>query len=397
MVIDLTSVAGTSLNVTGQTSVWIGFQFTSDDVNLGVDYEGAYIDNVSLNTSMLIPVITSVSPSTVSAGMHSTITITGTGFGAAQGTLGQAYVYTLNGARLSAPVVSWSDTSVVAEVPASSMGGPDGPVVGRVGVTNSRGVFTHTQNVVFGISSSYQGARWAGSSATFRESELNARSLTGGRSSTRRPPRGMPPRHSPPLTAGQPLPRAWSRMATTTSSGPALETRECSLPPCRRSPRPPSPSTTSASTTSTTGVMGNDWHLSDVYDVQSAALHEFGHFLGLGDVDGFGVMAVYNNPIRVTRTLGAGEAAGAGLDLRTGAAPGHKQYQSPQRFDGGRDDGRDHRPELPLGLGVAYRRHIRRRQCRRLPCGFRHADNSRDSASLCSALTRVIGPGSGRA
>ena len=158
---DLRSVGGYHTNVTGESSVWIGFEFYSDDINLGVDYEGAYIDNVALSAALITPVISSVSPSQVSAGTQSTITIHGTGFGAAQGDQGNVQVETEKGFDMTAPVVSWSDTAIVVIVPATTSLS-DGPVVGRVTVWNNLGRSAYTQQYAFHVSFAYGGARWEG-------------------------------------------------------------------------------------------------------------------------------------------------------------------------------------------------------------------------------------------
>ena len=164
---DLRSVGGYHTNVTQSPSVWIGFEFYSDDINLGVDYEGAYIDNVALSAALVTPVISSVSPSDVSAGTQSTITIHGTGFGAVQGDQGSVKAETEKGFDLTAPVVSWSDTAIVAIVPATT-NLSDGPVVGKVTVRNNLGRSAYTQQTAFHVSFAYGGARWAGTSATYR-------------------------------------------------------------------------------------------------------------------------------------------------------------------------------------------------------------------------------------
>jgi len=84
------------------------------------------------------PVISALSPS--SGGVNSAVTITGTGFGASQGS--SSVTFNGMGASVAAFVASWSDTSLSTFVPG---GATTGNVVVTVGVTPSNGVsFTVT-------------------------------------------------------------------------------------------------------------------------------------------------------------------------------------------------------------------------------------------------------------
>lgn len=71
--------------------------------------------------------IASVTPTKQIAGMDRTVTISGNGFGASQGTGRVQFVHGLSVAvayATNAPVLSWSDTSITVRVPANASSGP---------------------------------------------------------------------------------------------------------------------------------------------------------------------------------------------------------------------------------------------------------------------------------
>jgi RHS repeat-associated protein len=96
----------------------------------------AYV-NVSSNNDVLFsmpnPVVTSVSPTTGPVGTQ--VTINGTGFGASQGTV----AFSTNNSYVNAAVTSWSDTQIVATVPAAATAGP--VQVSSGGVNSNSNVF----------------------------------------------------------------------------------------------------------------------------------------------------------------------------------------------------------------------------------------------------------------
>lgn len=120
--VDLRSVtdawsAGTT-QFTGQPAVYVRLVFYH---GVGAADEGAYVDNVKLAADNIVtPTITSISPTSANAGVGDTITITGSGFGATRGT---GKVEFLNGRYQDGtrvPVTaytSWSDTQIVCAVP----------------------------------------------------------------------------------------------------------------------------------------------------------------------------------------------------------------------------------------------------------------------------------------
>ncbi|WBA43418.1 T9SS type A sorting domain-containing protein [Hymenobacter canadensis] len=87
------------------------------------------------------PVITSFSPATVTAGTRAVLTITGSGFGATQGTGTVGFSNANNGGTsfvspLAGEYLSWSDTEIRVRVPAATVGGAGPAGTGRLLITN---------------------------------------------------------------------------------------------------------------------------------------------------------------------------------------------------------------------------------------------------------------------
>ena len=76
---------------------------------------GSSTSNTTINFTVLAPVITGISPSNGVAGTQ--VQVTGSGFGSTQGTSN----FSFNG--VNATIVTWSDTSITATVPASATSG----------------------------------------------------------------------------------------------------------------------------------------------------------------------------------------------------------------------------------------------------------------------------------
>jgi hypothetical protein len=169
--IDLTRVEdgfGGYRNVCGQSRVWIMFRFTSDSTNV---WEGAYIDNVTLSVvgRQAAPTISSISPASGSAGTGSSVTISGSGFGASQGS-GYVSFYCNESYFIKPAVTSWSNSRIVCSVPVALINGQTTSAgSGPVEVVNSSGEASNDQafNVTFG----YGGVRWASAGCNF---EINA-------------------------------------------------------------------------------------------------------------------------------------------------------------------------------------------------------------------------------
>jgi hypothetical protein len=158
---DLTSVP-TLGNLTGQSSVWIAFRFTSDVINFD---DGAFLDEIALRRYPTVgpaPTISSITPSSASAGTGSNVTIGGSNFGATKGSSKVTFYYQSGEARIEAPTVSWSATSIVATVPVGTIGGyPATASSGPAIVTTSGG---DSNDYQFAVTFSYIGAKWPGAS-----------------------------------------------------------------------------------------------------------------------------------------------------------------------------------------------------------------------------------------
>jgi hypothetical protein len=117
----------------GDSTVWVAFLFVSDST--GAD-PGAFVDDVqlvkTLGTPPEPPVIGGISPGTGPSGAGFEVTISGSGFGGAQST--SDVRFTKDPVRetyaFAEVVASWTDTSIVCEVPLLASSGPVNIVVG---------------------------------------------------------------------------------------------------------------------------------------------------------------------------------------------------------------------------------------------------------------------------
>jgi hypothetical protein len=106
------------------------------------------------------PAITSVSPSSASAGTNSSVTITGSGFGTAAGSV--YFFYCSGEPSIAGSVVSWTNTSIVVRVPVGTVDGYAASASsGWLYVRNSAGA--DSSNYPFAVTFSYGGAKWSGS------------------------------------------------------------------------------------------------------------------------------------------------------------------------------------------------------------------------------------------
>ncbi len=117
---------GSTQTVTMAQNVSIGFAVSSAN---NASIAAATFDSVSVTSTLAPPVVTSLSPMSGIAGIS--VTIAGSNFGAMQGNNGVQF----NG--VTAAVLSWSDTSIVATVPNPAT---TGPVVVIVNGQSSNGV-----------------------------------------------------------------------------------------------------------------------------------------------------------------------------------------------------------------------------------------------------------------
>lgn len=144
------------------------------DVTGVSDVAGSGEQSEASVTALVAPSVASVLPAKQIAGLRRAVVIEGSGFGATQGSGRVQFVYGLwvdadyfDGAAGVAPVVSWSDTRIVALVPqyASS---------GQVRITTGGGLITH---IPYDVGFSTSGRKMSGP-VTYRINE-NQIGLTG--------------------------------------------------------------------------------------------------------------------------------------------------------------------------------------------------------------------------
>ncbi len=110
------------------------------------------------------PTVDSITPASASAGTDERVTVNGSGFGAASG---KVYFFYRNGQpRIEGEIISWSDTSIVTTVPAHEINGysasaGSGPVYIRTGGG------ADSNSVPFTVTFSYGKIKWAGGSPVF--------------------------------------------------------------------------------------------------------------------------------------------------------------------------------------------------------------------------------------
>ena len=112
------------------------------------------------------PVVSYVTPGSASSGTNSSVTIVGSGFGPAPGKVEFALnVYGI--ARVSAETISsWTDTQIVCEVPAASIGGMGASAgSGPMYVTNAGGIRSNPYE--FRVPFGYSSKKWPSATPTY--------------------------------------------------------------------------------------------------------------------------------------------------------------------------------------------------------------------------------------
>ncbi|MBN1632333.1 MAG: IPT/TIG domain-containing protein, partial [Thermoleophilia bacterium] len=110
------------------------------------------------------PVITGITPGSAPAGTGDKVVVTGSGFGSSAGSVD---FYYKTGQTISGPIISWSDTAIVVEVPVGEVddywaSAGSGPVT----VTTAGGLTS--AGYQFNVTFSYGQVRWLYSSVGFR-------------------------------------------------------------------------------------------------------------------------------------------------------------------------------------------------------------------------------------
>ncbi len=163
----LTSVRasiGRALSATGGVNPLKAAAATLYVVAPSAEQSAALVGGVGV---LAVPTIAGISPGSAPAGTGATVTITGTGFGTNQGTGSVKFFYRSGQPNISAPIVSWSDTCIVAEVPVGTINGyPASASSGPVIVTNSSGQTSAGYD--FQVTFGYGSLRWHTSDVGFR-------------------------------------------------------------------------------------------------------------------------------------------------------------------------------------------------------------------------------------
>ena len=163
-------------NFCGQSQVWIAFVFQSDQ---HWEYlPGTYVDDVLLQKFTSgggpVPAITSIEPAIGSAGTGTQVTITGTNFGTQDASSKVEFFYRSGQPKIAAPLISWSDTKIVCEVPTGYVSGyPASAGSGPVTVTTSAGT---SNGYNFSVTFGYGGIKWTNlpASMSYRINENTA-------------------------------------------------------------------------------------------------------------------------------------------------------------------------------------------------------------------------------
>jgi putative cell wall-binding protein len=155
---------GGTMSYLGEPEVWVAFIFTSDEDTVE---EGAYIDDVRITIGgVTTPAITSIDPPSGSAGTGTLVTIRGGPFGHSQGT-GHVDFYYDGVDTIRAPVVSWTNASIVCEVPIDWIDEyPAAASTGPVTVTRDDDVLVAGQD--FTVDFAYGGFKWSDPHVGFR-------------------------------------------------------------------------------------------------------------------------------------------------------------------------------------------------------------------------------------
>jgi len=314
---DLGSVddgAGGTRSLLGQAQVWVMFRFISDAAE---QTEGGYVDNVAISKTVgTDPTIGGISPGSASAGTNTNVTISGANFGAAQGAGGVTFYYS-GVDRISAPVVSWSDTQIVCTVPTAIIGGyPAAAGSGPVIVTSDAG--RTSTGYPFTVTFAYGGARWASPSVTY---SLNS-NCVDTTAETTLVDAAWPTWNPPALWT---LNRSGTNTRTSRYNGidlvneifwsqSSLGTGVLAVNHYWWWLADPTHIVDSDIEFNDADFIWGDGTVGGTYDIQSVALHELGHTINLRDLYGAGdagkVMYGYTSSATQKRTLSADDTAG---------------------------------------------------------------------------------------
>jgi parallel beta-helix repeat protein len=222
------------------------------------------------------PQITTITPNKVPAGDIAVVTINGTNFDYNQGNGSVKFLHNINDAAQqfveACDIISWSNTQIICTVPANASSGP-------VVVTNNEQVQS-SQSYQFAVSYGYGNLKWPTTHVKYRVNE-NLSGYTGV------------------LTAINAAASSWNNAYALFSldydspcSTTSLNTSDAYNDIFWGTPSDPTANaetwTSSANGTiySCDVVFNNNRNWTNLFDIQTIALHEFGHWLKLTDLYG---------------------------------------------------------------------------------------------------------------
>jgi hypothetical protein len=276
------------------------------------------LPTVMSGATAVAPLISSITPASASAGTGSKVTVTGSGFGATQGSGHVNFFYRTGQPTITAPVVSWSDTSIVCIVPTGTVNGyPASAGSGPVTVTNNDGLVSSSH--LFSVTFAYGGYKWPTAVCSYRvnpntadttveESLVDAGAQVWNAASSFKY-----------ADAGLTSSTAWSY----NGSNEIFWTGRLSVGILGQA----------WTWYSGTNILETDIGFNDYYkwgagttgtmDVQTVAMHELGHWLNLRDLYGSGdsakVMYGFASSGTVKRALSVGDIAGISWIYGSGA------------------------------------------------------------------------------
>lgn len=308
--------AGGAKSLLGQAQVWVMFRFVSD---AATQTECGYVDNVAIAKTVNLatdPTIIGISPGSASAGTGTNVTISGANFGAAKGAGGVTFYY--DGVdRIAAPIVSWSDTSIVCTVPTDIVDGyPAAAATGPVIVTNNAGGVS--SGYPFTVTFAYGGARWASPHVTYRLNANCADTTAEAALVDAAWPAWNPPSHFTLNRSGTSTRTAFLDDIDLVNeifwSPSSLGTGVLAVNAYWWYAADPTRIVDSDIGFNDADFTWGDGSVPGTYDIQTIALHELGHTVNLRDLYGAGdagdVMYGYGAPATQKRALSADDLAG---------------------------------------------------------------------------------------
>ncbi|HDQ43989.1 MAG TPA: T9SS type A sorting domain-containing protein, partial [bacterium] len=297
-------------NLAGRSRVWIAFLFVSDG---SVQHEGTYVDDIVLRKTTAgedDPVIHGFTPDKASAGTGTRVTIFGSNFGNTRGGGKVEFFKKTGEPRLAASIFTWSDERIVCGI-------PSGASSGSVYVTTDAGSSTLAP---YGISFGYSGFKWSGSAPqVYYRIHENSGAVNDEKSQIQ--------------VAAETWNQAGSHFSLHYggSSTAAVSSSNFINEILWGDTNPQTIAVTSIWYNNITGrinecdmVFNHTLNWSDngapgTYDIQTIALHEFGHYLSLSDLYGDvedevndldKIMYGFGVPGQIKRNLHADDVAG---------------------------------------------------------------------------------------